>query len=88
MKRLIKLCIRGYQLIISPLIGQRCRFQPTCSNYALEAIEEHGAIKGSYLGIKRVLRCHPLGSGGYDPVPLSSGRNEANNQSEIKHDSD
>lgn len=88
MKQLIKACIRGYQLIISPMIGQRCRFQPTCSSYALEAIEKHGTIKGGYLGIKRILRCHPWGSGGYDPVPSISGRNTANNQSEIKHESD
>ena len=88
MKRLIKICIRGYQLIISPIIGQRCRFQPTCSSYALEAVEEHGVIKGTYLGMKRVLRCHPWGSGGYDPVPSTSGHNSANNQSEIKHESD
>ena len=88
MKRLIRICIRGYQLMISPVIGQRCRFQPTCSNYALEAVEEHGVIKGSYLAIKRVLRCHPWGSGGYDPVPSTSSHNSANNQSETKHESD
>ena len=70
------------------MIGQRCRFQPTCSNYTLEAVEEFGAIKGSYLGIKRILRCHPWGSEGYDPVPSTGAQNLANNQSETNHESD
>jgi putative membrane protein insertion efficiency factor len=88
MKRLIKISIRGYQLIISPMIGQRCRFQPTCSHYTLEAVEEFGAIKGSYLGIKRILRCHPWGSEGYDPVPSTRAQKVAINQSETNHESD
>ena len=70
------------------MIGQRCRFQPTCSSYTLEAVETYGAIKGCYLGIKRVLRCHPWGSGGYDPVPQIISPNSADNQSETKHESD
>ncbi|CAG9294974.1 membrane protein insertion efficiency factor YidD [Celerinatantimonas diazotrophica] len=61
--------IRFYQLAISPLIGPRCRFTPTCSNYAIEALKVHGLIKGSWLSIKRLLKCQPLHSGGYDPVP-------------------
>ncbi|MFM2485940.1 membrane protein insertion efficiency factor YidD [Celerinatantimonas yamalensis] len=61
--------IRGYQLLISPLLGPRCRFTPTCSNYAIEALKEHGLMKGSWLSVKRLLKCHPLHHGGYDPVP-------------------
>ncbi len=61
--------IRGYQLLISPWLGNNCRYQPTCSQYTKEAIEEYGAIKGIYLGTKRILRCHPWGGSGYDPVP-------------------
>ena len=65
---LIKL-IRGYRLFISPLFPPTCRFQPTCSNYAITAIEKFGVIKGSFLAVKRILRCHPFHPGGYDPVP-------------------
>jgi uncharacterized protein len=61
--------IRGYQLAISPLLGPRCRFYPSCSHYAREAIETHGAIRGSWLSVKRISRCHPLNEGGFDPVP-------------------
>jgi len=61
--------IRGYQLTLSPLIGNQCRFHPTCSHYALEAIERHGLLKGSMLAIRRLLRCHPFHPGGFDPVP-------------------
>ena len=61
--------IRFYQKWISPLLGPRCRFQPTCSQYALEAIQAHGTLKGSWLGTKRLCKCHPLGSSGFDPVP-------------------
>lgn len=61
--------IRFYQIAISPMKGPTCRFQPTCSSYAIEAIKKHGAIKGGYLGIRRILKCHPFHKGGYDPVP-------------------
>ncbi|ARA71025.1 membrane protein insertion efficiency factor YidD [Pasteurella multocida] len=61
--------IRVYQVVISPLIGPRCRFTPTCSCYGIEAVKTHGAIKGSWLTLKRILKCHPLNAGGYDPVP-------------------
>ncbi len=61
--------IRGYRYFISPLIGPRCRFTPTCSEYAIEAIKHHGLIKGVWLAGKRLLKCHPLTHGGYDPVP-------------------
>lgn len=61
--------IRGYQLFISPLLGPRCRFQPTCSQYTIEAIKIHGIAKGCWLSSRRVLKCHPLNDGGHDPVP-------------------
>ena len=69
MKFILLGLIRGYRQFISPLFPPSCRFQPTCSQYALEAIATYGAIKGSWLGINRILRCHPLNPGGYDPVP-------------------
>ena len=61
--------VRFYRLVFSPLVGHGCRYQPTCSAYALEALERHGAFKGLYLTIHRILRCHPWGGSGYDPVP-------------------
>ncbi|OOE51948.1 membrane protein insertion efficiency factor YidD [Salinivibrio kushneri] len=76
-KALIAL-IRGYQLVISPLIGPRCRFTPTCSHYAIMAIQSHGVIKGCWLAGKRLLKCHPLNDGGYDPVPPSDHHNRDN----------
>lgn len=64
--------LRAYQKIISPMLGaNKCRFDPTCSHYAIEAINRYGAIKGSWLAGKRILKCHPLNPGGYDPVPLN-----------------
>ena len=69
MKIMLIVLIKGYRKFISPLFPPSCRFQPTCSQYSLEAIERFGPIKGSWLGIKRILRCHPLHPGGYDPVP-------------------
>jgi uncharacterized protein len=61
--------IRGYQLIISPMLGPRCRFYPSCSCYAHTAIERFGILQGFWLGLRRLLRCHPFAEGGYDPVP-------------------
>lgn len=62
------LAIRGYQIFISPLFPPTCRFYPTCSAYFIQALEKYGVIKGSYLGIKRILKCHPWNPGGYDPL--------------------
>ena len=69
MKRLLLYLIRFYQRCISPLTPPACRFTPTCSQYTLEAIEKYGALKGTWLGLKRICRCHPWGGSGYDPVP-------------------
>lgn len=69
MTKLLLLLIRGYKKWISPLLGERCRFYPTCSEYMATAITKHGIIKGIALGIYRILRCNPLCKGGYDPVP-------------------
>ncbi len=69
MKRILIALIHGYQHYISPLTPPSCRFYPTCSHYAAEAIEKHGTAKGAWLGIRRILRCHPFHPGGYDPVP-------------------
>ena len=61
--------IKLYQILLSPLIGPSCRFTPTCSSYAIEAINKHGPFKGLWLAIKRISKCHPLGDSGHDPVP-------------------
>lgn len=68
MKTVIILLIRFYQIVISPMFPPRCRFYPTCSQYALEAVQKKGAVKGSWLALKRILKCHPFHPGGYDPV--------------------
>jgi uncharacterized protein len=60
--------LRTYQLVISPLLPPACRFTPTCSTYAIEAIQEYGALRGFYMALRRLLRCHPFHPGGYDPV--------------------
>ena len=69
------LLIRGYQLIVSPILGSNCRFMPTCSEYALESLKEYGLIKGTFLTIKRIGKCHPWGSNGYDPIPTKMEKN-------------
>jgi len=77
MRGLIRIFIRSYQLTLSPLLavlggpGSGCRFYPTCSEYFLQAVEKHGAFRGSWLGLKRIGRCHPWGGSGHDPVPAT-----------------
>jgi hypothetical protein len=61
--------VRGYQLFISPFVPPSCRFHPTCSHYAIEALQKHGAVKGFWLALRRIARCHPWHPGGHDPVP-------------------
>jgi len=68
LKKIMILLIRGYQIFISPWFGAKCRFYPTCSTYFIQALEKYGVFKGSFLGIKRILKCHPWNDGGYDPL--------------------
>ena len=68
-RRIVKLLIRGYQQVISPLLPPTCRFMPTCSEYAYEAVSTYGVCKGGWLALKRILKCHPFHPGGYDPLP-------------------
>ncbi len=69
MQRLLIACIRFYRHYISPLMAPHCRFHPTCSQYAVDAIQQHGALRGSWLSARRICKCHPFHPGGYDPVP-------------------
>jgi hypothetical protein len=69
--RALILLVRGYQYLLSPLLGSNCRYYPSCSSYTLEAIQLHGAIKGGAMGVWRILRCNPFSRGGYEPVPGS-----------------
>jgi hypothetical protein len=69
MKTLLLALIRGYQYALRPMLGANCRFAPSCSDYAREAIVRHGALSGGWLALRRILRCHPYHPGGYDPVP-------------------
>ena len=76
MNKLLKALIWVYQATLSGFLGQRCRFYPSCSHYALEAIDTHGSLKGSLLAVKRVSRCHPFTEGGVDPVPAPTTTGE------------
>lgn len=69
MKTVLMALVRAYRLLLSPWWGRQCRFTPTCSEFALEALERHGALRGSWLALRRVARCHPWCPGGFDPVP-------------------
>lgn len=69
MKRVLVFGVRAYQVVLSPLLPAACRYHPTCSHYAIEALEMHGALRGSWLAVKRIARCHPFRPGGFDPVP-------------------
>jgi len=77
LKKIFILPIRFYQVAISPLLGPKCRFQPTCSHYMVEAIMEWGIFKGTWLGMKRIGKCHPWGPHGHDPVPKRTKKNKS-----------
>jgi len=76
MKILLIWLIRAYRTLISPIFGPTCRFHPTCSTYALQAIERFGPWRGSYLALRRILRCHPFHPGGYDPIPDATPKDD------------
>lgn len=80
MSHLLLLLIRVYQRLLSPLLGPSCRFEPTCSHYAAECIARHGAARGGWLALRRLGRCHPFHSGGFDPPPPALTRNGHGNQ--------
>jgi hypothetical protein len=69
MEKILISLVRGYQLLISPLLGNNCRFHPSCSSYMIEAIHRYGSLRGTWLGLRRLSRCHPWHEGGIDPVP-------------------
>jgi uncharacterized protein len=85
MKTLLLLLLRAYKLGISPFLGQNCRFYPSCSDYAAEAVREHGALKGSALAAKRLCKCHPWHPGGLDPVPGKNSSISSAGQSGCSH---
>jgi putative membrane protein insertion efficiency factor len=76
-KTLLVALLRAYQLLLSPMLGQNCRFYPSCSHYAIEALRTHGAARGSLLAARRVCRCHPWNEGGHDPVPPPQHKNSS-----------
>lgn len=73
--------LRAYRMLISPLYGQVCRYYPTCSAYALESVQTHGGLRGSWLAVRRLTRCHPWSAGGYDPVPARGSRDAGHSSS-------
>jgi putative membrane protein insertion efficiency factor len=77
MTRLLVLFLRAYQLAVSPFLGQNCRFYPTCSNYAIEAVRVHGSARGSFMALRRVCKCHPWNEGGVDLVPPAPEKNSS-----------
>ena len=85
MRRVLMAMVRFYRSFISPLTPPSCRYQPTCSAYALEALERHGAIRGSWMAARRILRCHPWGGSGYDPVPGADGDAEQLVENSTEH---
>lgn len=80
---ILRMLVNGYRYLISPFIPSRCRYHPTCSNYAHEALLRHGAIKGSLLALKRICRCHPWGKSGYDPVPDKCSCSKTNSNQQV-----
>jgi putative membrane protein insertion efficiency factor len=85
MNKLLVALLRGYQLLLSPMMGQSCRFYPTCSNYAIEAVRTHGAARGSLLAARRVCKCHPWNDGGVDLVPPARDKNATPTARGCKH---
>ena len=85
MKMLLVWILRGYQILLSPMLGQRCRFYPTCSNYAIEALRTHGAARGSLLAARRVCKCHPWNEGGVDLVPPAHDKHLSTTASGCHH---
>ncbi len=85
MNKLLVLLLRAYQLLLSPMMGQSCRFYPTCSNYAIEAVRTHGAARGSLLAARRVCKCHPWNEGGVDLVPPARHKNASPAASGCNH---
>ncbi|MDP2773767.1 MAG: membrane protein insertion efficiency factor YidD [Nocardioides sp.] len=82
MKYVVIWLLKAYRAVISPLYGQVCRYHPSCSAYALEAVEQHGTFRGMWLGVRRLARCHPWAAGGYDPVPprVAAGNSTSTHQ--------
>jgi putative membrane protein insertion efficiency factor len=85
MKALLLLLLRIYKLCVSPFLGQNCRFYPSCSDYAAQAVREHGALKGSALATKRLCKCHPWHPGGFDPVPGKPHESHSAGVSDCSH---
>jgi putative membrane protein insertion efficiency factor len=83
MKYVLIALLKGYRFAISPLYGQVCRYHPTCSAYALEAVQAHGALRGTWLAMRRVARCHPWAAGGFDPVPAPKNRRSSTHSSSL-----
>ena len=81
MKYVLIALLKAYRFAISPLYGQVCRYHPTCSAYALEAVQSHGALRGTWLAMRRVARCHPWAAGGFDPVPAPKNRRSSTHMS-------
>lgn len=81
MRKVLIALIKVYRFTLSPFVGQHCRFTPTCSQYAMEAIDKHGSLKGSWMAAKRLSKCHPFHTGGWDPVPESCSHSDSSHHS-------
>ncbi|MEW6445664.1 MAG: membrane protein insertion efficiency factor YidD [Pseudomonadota bacterium] len=85
MRHVLIILVKAYRLLLSPLVGRHCRFEPTCSCYAIDALERHGSLHGGWLTLKRLLRCHPFSPGGYDPVPEKTSESSHLNSDTPNH---